>query len=641
MVFPSFSRRHPILILTAALAWPAGLSAQLAPADLSDAEIARQYEQRRETTLQKDLALIDRRDVTKKGGITEVANSFYSGTNLDWANARLAKIDTPPPKEGDNMFWMYPMATVMETGQEAMSAANLARIHQLWLTYFPFRGDTENHWLLYYSSLYLASEENPTWNWYNGKTSAENMAEAKSYIEDWVGITTAHGQGEFNSPNYIEEYTAPLAMLAGWSRDAKLRREARMMLDYFFYEYAVQQLSGEYGGAHSRVYPEAISEPGNSRAAELGWLLFGLGDYKFNGVAVILAMSGYTPPPILWRIAHDRSRAYTERELQRTRWRIRYAGPKAIPVEGRMTVPVYKYTYMDRDFVIGSCQGGLLQPIQPETWSLIWRTDHPFGHLNTFFALQPSSSAVEGNMYFASAYDTIVGLICRSKADYDSPDKLEGGSPYEQVFQNGPALVALYDIPEGARFPLVDTFFSRELTREPDPSGWIFCQGGPAYIGYRPFAPGEWKPMGWTGLLARGAGGFFSARFSDYSKGSQCLVSQALRNGYIVQVAPARAYLSFADFKAAVRALPLRFSLDPTPEATFTALDGSVLHVRYGEPPSVNDAPVDFAAWPLIESPFGHAAPGSHQLEIRYGSEHYLLDFNHTAIKDSFISDAP
>ena len=414
-----------------------------------------------------------------------------------------------------------------------------------------------------------------------------------------------------------------------------------MMLDYFFYEYAVQQLSGEYGGAHSRVYPQAVAEPANSRAAELGWLLFGLGDYKFNGVAVILAMSGYTPPAILWRIAHDRSQPYAERELQRTRWRIRYAGPKAIAVEGKMTVPVYKYTYMDPDFVIGSCQGGLLQPIQQETWSLIWREDKPFGHLNTFFALQPSSSAVEGNMYFASAYDTIVGLICRSKADYDSPDKLEGGSPYEQVFQNGPALIALYDIPEGARFPVIDTFFSRELTHQEDSSGWIFCQAGPAYVGYRPFAPGTWKPMGWTGLLDRGAGGFFSAQYADYSKGSQSLLSQALRNGYIVQVAPARAYKSFDEFKAAVRGLPLHFTLDPVPEVDFTALDGAVLHARYGDTPEIDRVPVDYADWPLIDSPYGRAAPGSHRLEIRYGSERYLLDFNDTVIKDSFITDAP
>ncbi len=337
MVISSLSPHRSFLLFIAALGLPAALWAQTAsgPAATSDAEIARQYEQRRETTLQKDLAQIDRHDVTKKGGITEVAASFYSRTNLDWANARLAKIDTPPPPDGDNMFWMFPMADVMETGHEAMSPANRARIRELWRTYFPFRGDTENHWLLYYSSLYLAAEMNPGWTWYNGKSSAENMAEARSYLEDWIGITTAHGQGEFESrPNYIEEYAAPLALLYGWAQDPKLRREARMMLDDIFYQYAVQQLSGEYGGAHSRIYPQAVVEPGNSRASEIGWLLFGLGEYKFNGIAVMLAMSGYTPPPILWRIAHDRSQPYAERELQRTRWRIRYAGPKAIPSRG-------------------------------------------------------------------------------------------------------------------------------------------------------------------------------------------------------------------------------------------------------------------------------------------------------------------
>ncbi len=147
--------------------------------------------------------------------------------------------------------------------------------------------------------------------------------------------------------------------------------------------------------------------------------------------------------------------------------------------------------------------------------------------------------------------------------------------------------------------------------------------------------------MGWTGLLDGGAGGFFSAQYNKYSVGNQCLVSEALRNGYIVQVAPARSYHSFEDFKAAVRALPLHFAVDPVPEATFTTLDGSVLHARYGDAPAVNRIAVDYANWPLFESPFGHAEPGSHTLELRYGAERYLLDFNHTVIKDSFISDAP
>lgn len=639
---PAFSRGL-LFVLTAALALPAGaLAAAASASPPSDAEIAREFLARRAQILDATVGATDPHDPAK-GGMLDIAVNFYRHTNLGWANARLEKIDAAEPT-GD-MFWMYPMVTVMEAGRGVMSPANAAQIRELWRTYFPYRGDTENHWLIYYSSLYLAAQAEPGAGrdaWYNGKSSAENMAEARSYIEDWMKITTAHGQGEFDSPNYMEEYTAPLALLAGWAQDPQFRQEARMMLDYIFYGYAVQQLNGAYGGAHSRVYPWQVVQPGHSPAAAIGWLLFGVGENQPNGTIQILAMSGYTPPPILWRVAHDRAQPYVERELKRTRWRMRHAGPDAIEVEGKSTVPVYKYTYMDPDFVIGSCQGGLLQPIQQETWSLVWRTEKPLGTLNTFFGLQPYSSPHEGTMYFAAQWDTVTNLIARSKADYDSPDKLIGGSPNEQVFQHGPALIALYDLPPGTRFPHITTFFSRDLARrDPDPSGWIFCQGGPAYFAYRPLAPGEWKPMGWTGLLKDGAGGWFSAGYDQYCKGNECLVSDAPKNGYVVQVAPARDYQSFDDFKAAVRALPLTFSLTPVPEVTFTALDGSTLRARYGGTPTVNGTPPDYARWPLFDSPFGQAVRGSERLEIRHGPERLLLDFKKTAITDRVLPSAP
>jgi len=65
-----------------------------------------------------------------------------------------------------------------------------------------------------------------------------------------------------------------------------------------------------------------------------------------------------------------------------------------------------------------------------------------------------------------------------------------------------------------------------------------------------------------------------------------------------------RDYDSFADFKTAVRALPLKFSTNGAPEATFTSLDGTVLHARYGDTPTVNNEPIDYDNWPLYDSPF-------------------------------------
>ena len=636
-----------LFLALATLSLPAGLFGQAFPDPISNAEILRQFEQRRETTFDRASGHAELKGVDTWVTVTA---DFYRRANLEWANAELLKNFSNKPSEDLNVFWMYSLATVMEAGHEGMTPANQAHIRELWRTCFPFRLDTENHWLLYYTSLCLAAEANPDAGpeaWYNGKSSAENIAEARSYIEDWMAITTSYGQGEFNSPNYLEEYTAPLALLAGWERDPRFRQEARMMLDYIFYDYAVEQLNGEYGGAHSRVYPSQVVQPGQTPAAAIGWLLFGLGEYQRNNNTVILAASGYTPPAILYRIAHDRRQPYVNRELKRTRWRVRHAGPKAFAIEGKMTMAVHNYTYMDPDFVIGSCQGGLLQPIQQQSWSLIWREDKTLGHENTFFGLQPYSSSFEASMYFPWAIpDTSVYEIAYAggvaKADYDSPDKLEGGSPYEQIFQHGPALIALYDMPPGNRFSMIDTFFSRDLAhRDEDKSGWIFCQGGPLYFGYRPFAPGEWKSMGWTGVLKSKNDSWFSNNFLSYGGNNHCLVSNSLKNGYIVQAAPARAYRSFDSFKAAVRALPVTIALEPAPEATFTTLDGTTMHVRYGGIPQENSVPVDYRNWPLFDNPYGNAAKESGKLEIRYGAERYRLNFKDATVEDFIKADTP
>lgn len=614
-------------------------TAETAPAATqTNAGITRGYLDRRAEVIDRAVDAVVAGDTTK-GGLVEVAACLATGRNVPAALARLAVINEPMPK--DNMFWAYPMAAVMTAGRENLDDASWARIQELWKIYWPSRGDTENHWAMSYTSRYLAAQMRPGAGpdqWFNGRSSAENMAEARDYLLHWMEITTSYGQGEYDSPNYIQEYIIPMSLLAGFAQDPELRQKARMMIDYIIYDYAIEQVEGFYGGAHSRVYPKQIVAPGLTNSSNLGWMLFGFGDRPPGNDPglVLLALSGYVPPPILERVARDRDQPYVERELKRTRWRLRHAGPHSFTIGDKRTVPVYKYSYVDRDFVLGSSQGGLLQPIQQQTWSLDWRTDKPTQEAaNTFFGVQPYSSPLEGTMYFGENWDVVTDLIARSKADYDSEDKLPSGSPYEQVFQHRTALIALYDMPEGNRFPHIITFFSRDLEHTvSDPSGWIFTQGGPVYIAYRPFAPGEWKPNDWTGLLKGGAGGWVAAGAEKWGEGHRCLVSGAPKNGYIVQVAPARDYASFDAFKSAVLALPVKFATEPVPEATFTALDGSVLHARYGDTPTVDGRPLDYADWPLFDSPFAHETRGSQKLEIRHGRERYLLDFKQTAIKD-------
>jgi len=499
------------------------------------------------------------------------------------------------------------------------------RMRAQWRTYTPYRGDTENHWVMYYASLYLITQLYPdesAEHWFNGRSSRENFEEAHAYLLHWIDLTTTRGQGEFDSPHYLCFFLAPLAMLYAFAEDPAMRRRAGMMLDYLIADFGVDTLNGLYAGAFSRIYPEPTLERWKNGSTTFAWLLFGTAPfqphgvnvllpragYRPHGVAAILAMSGYRPPEVVYRMATDRSRPYVQKALKRTRHRIRYSDVR--------NAPVYKYLYMSRDYAVGSIQGGLLQPIQQHTWEVLWAIDDPLEGFNVLFTVHPYSSGVELGMYFPEEPKLLTDAVVQAeKGTYDSPDKWTGASPYEQVVQHEDALVVLYDISPGTRFPHVSGFFSRTLAvREEDASGWIFARGGRAMIAFYPLAPYTWR---------------------DEPGGHGRLHSPYLKNGAVVQVAPASAYPSFAAFKEAVRALLLETETEPVARVRFTTLRGDTLGCAYGEPPTLNGTPVDYAGWKLFDGPFLYAEKDSKKLEMRHGALRRLLDFDTLTVYES------
>jgi len=540
------------------------------------------------------------------GGLNAIAANLYREQNLDWVKARL---DTLMQDPSGSMFWMYPMTLVNFVGRDVLPPDYQSRLRDLWRTYRPYRGDTENHWAMYYSSLYLMAQLRsglPGEAWFNGKSSAENRREAREYLLHWIDRTTRQGQGEFDSPHYMSYYVASMGLLYAFADDPKMRQQARMMLDYLLADFAAESLNGLYAGAFSRIYPEPLFERWRDNSTAYAWLLFGNAPFRSQRGAMILAMSGYEPPAVLHEIGTDRSEPYMHRERKRTRDRIRYSDVRS--------KRVYKYTYMREEYALGSIQGGLLQPIQQHTWELFWNPDDPKDGYHVLFAMHPYASSQELAMYFPEEPKRLVPAVVRSKETYTSPDKWTGASPYEEVVQVKDALVALYDIPEDlSRFPHISGYFSKALKqREVDDSGWIFARGGDALIAYYPLAEYEWQ--------------------REEGKGWR-LHSPHRHNGAVLQVAPAGQYPSFKAFKEAVRGLPLTTKTSPVPQVEFTSLRGDRIECTYGKHPVVNGSPVDYADWPLYGGPFMRAETESSRLLLRHGARRRLLNFDTTTIK--------
>ncbi|HRE83276.1 MAG TPA: hypothetical protein PLN52_19685 [Opitutaceae bacterium] len=536
--------------------------------------------------------------------------------DADLCSRRVIELMKEP---GTGPFWMFPVVAVAYLGQDQLSTEAKAAIRKAWSSQLQLRGDTENHWAMYYSSLYLMAELYPNEagsTWFSGKSSEENLAEARDYLIHWMNLATTVGQGEFNPTHYIGEYAIPMIFIATWSKDPAMRIRAHMMLDWIFADHAASTLDGVLRGANARTDDLSVTERWNALATFFSWILFGntptTASYGGWGIYFAVVAKNYEVPEVIYRIAVDRDKDFTQEDLKRSRRRWRYSDVEIFPV--------YKTNYIRRDYAVGSYQGDISDPIQAHVWDVTWSVPDPRGVHNTMFSLHPISSPEDLQMYFAETPDWMqLGVTREMKPSYDSPDKMLGSSRFERVFQNQDTVIALYDIPAGTRFEHVNGFFSKDLQDlTEDASGWIFARGGNTYLAYRPLAPYTWeKTWSWA-----------------KDKGDKRLYSPHRKNGTIVQAASASEFASFADFQAAIRALPLTVKLEPTPSVTFKSLRGKTLRFTYGQSPSVDGKTVDYSKWKLFQGPYLNSEKGSRKLTITHGALERTLDFNTLSIRD-------
>lgn len=551
-------------------------------------------------------------------GLADIAAKLALRQDADVCSARLVELMKTP--SGD-MFWMFPVTCISYLGRDQLTPAAKAAIREAWRTYFPLRGDTENHWVMYYTSLYLMAQlwpDEPGDRWFNGKSSAEITEEARGFLLHWIELTTTIGQGEYDCTHYIGEYTIPMLFLATWAKDPAMRQRGRMMLDYVLADFAVETLNGIYIGSHARTDDRQVLEKWNGLSSFFGWLFVGNcpppAGYGGWGNYFAVVAENYELPEVIYRIAVDRPEAYAHFERKRTRHRWRNSDVR--------NAPVYKTTYVTRDYAIGSDQGGLLQPIQQHSWDLTWAVPDPRGVHNTIFSVQPYYGTFELMMYFTEMPDYMPAAVTfQGKPTYIAEDKLLGGSPYEQIFQQDDTIISLSDIPADAPFKQVNGFFSKDLARiEEDASGWIFAQGGKAYLAYRPLAHYEWRPI---------------------AAGGKRLLSPHAKNGTILQAAAEREFASWEEFKQAVRRLPLTVELTPTPRVAFTTLRGRRVECAYGAAPRVDGRTIEHAKeWKLFAGPYLNADVGSGQLTITHGRLQRVLNFHSVSITDSVLPPA-
>ncbi len=564
-------------------------------------------------------------DTSRAGGFYAIAVRYARGKGVAVADSMLIAAMKEP--RGD-MFWMFPVIGAYMHGKDKMSPAARAAVRNAWKTYMPYRGDTENHWAMYYSSLYIAAEEwagLPGSEWFNGRSSDENLQEAREYLIHWITITTTIGQGEFDSPDYFPEYAIAMTLLSDFAKDPQMKQRGKMMLDYLLADFAAEHLDGQYLGGFSRIYQPAVFKPLLSGASAFAYLYFGTGEPTTSGWVVLPALGTYRLPDILYRIATDRSRPYIERERKRVRNVIRFGTEK--------NPPVYKYTYVTAEYGIGSLQGGLLQPIQQHTWGVRYIYGRPY---TTIFGLHPYWSSFELGMFFPEEIKPLIADVVASKSTYNNPDKWTGGSPFERTFQDRNTLLVLYDIAPGTTTEHIDGFFPRNLEeRIVDPSGWILCKAGDTYVGWYPLREYEWIEEHDTPGQEKTALGWPKDLPRSQETGNWRLRSYKLQNGYVIEVRSKAEIGSFERFRKEVAAHRPVASMKPGAVAVdYTTIDGRRMKFAFPDTRILNGKKIDLTKTKLFESPFLNAEVGSERLTMTYKGARRVLDFKTLTITE-------
>jgi len=387
-----------------------------------------------------------------------VAAKIHLGTDTA---AAYRQLDTLLSRAYGDMFWMYGCAGLYYATGDRLRPDYKVKIREAWKHRTPYRGDTENHFLMYYGSLLLMSQawpDLPDTDWFMGKSSQEIYAESKEYLDHWIDETVRYGQEEWDSPRYGYYYITPLALLAEYTKDARLKHRFEMMLEYELASYAADYLNGSYCGAHSRVGDDAAIDPRKAEITAYGKYFFEDSVSHLLPDVAFAAMTNFTCPKIIRQIATDRSEAYEQFSLKRGRQMLRDMDQWSASDsshDSTFHAPVYKYDYMTKDYCLGSMQGGIVQPIQQQSWSLVFHSDKSH---NIITGLNPYVSATELGMFFPEYPSFMLERITGTKASYTSEDKWDGGSPYERVYQDKNVLVALYDLPDSMKYREMDLF---------------------------------------------------------------------------------------------------------------------------------------------------------------------------------------
>ena len=524
----------------------------------------------------------------------------------------------PGEKMSGGPFHILPAALLLRRWEGQLPDAAVAAIKEFMTRGIHERGNTENHWLMYYTGNLLAAEfweDEPVW--WNGFSPHAVQAEAKRWILGMIERTAVNGHHEYDSPGYHVEHTIPYIGLADHARDPELRDQAAKMLSLLVADMALEYFSGAWAGGHSR---EGYRQNTWTRSGPIQGLQYAyFGGLEFdpdrhcNGYIAPALTAGYRPPALFADMAWDRDTPHVVRKTKAPRTIYRHVARDAEPVR--------KYTYMSRSFALGSTQVGLpgapAGPIDLVSWDLTWNGPD---HQAKIVCNHPYRSSGRFSAFLSDLPQRIGRGVGTGKPYLQFPDRLFGASPYERMMQHEGTVILLYRIPADDDAPYVNLYLPKGTIWN-EREGWILGDSGDFHVGLRPIGPYSWHQI----REANDAN--IMVTHGDLIDG-YLLRIDSRTPGLILDAVEATDTDGFSTFCARRTRAPLDLNGWPRDRrVAVETIQGQKLEMVYDGPHRVDGETIDYESYPLYDAPGVEAPLGSGQMTFRHGSEELELDF--------------
>ena len=480
------------------------------------------------------------------------------------------------------------------------------------------RGNTENHWMMFYAGSLLAAEwlaEEPVM--WNGQSPVAIRDEATRWIMGTIERTARLGHHEYDSTGYHVEHFAPLVGVYEHTQNLELKSQVEKVLSLLVADMALEYFYGAWAGGHSR---EGYRENTGMRIGPvrgLHYLYFG-GEFDplqdVQGFAIPVAVAGYRPPALFAEIALDRSQPHVVKKTKAPRNIYRHTD--------RDPKPVRKYTFMSRSFALGSTQVGLpgppAGPIDLVSWDLSWDgpkheakivCNHPYRDPGRF-------SAFLGSLPLSARRD-----VGDPKPYLQRPDRLFGASPFEQMMQHEGTIIVLYRIPEDDEAPFVNLYLPKSIHWVAQ-DGWLFGDVGDFYVSLRPLAAYNWE------RICESRNDATMVSDGDLIDG-WLLRMEDVNAGLVLEAVEADDVDDFASYcnNRANKDVDLANWLENA-QVVVETFDGKTLDMTYDGAHCVDGEVIDYDAWPLYASPSAEANVNTGKMRFFYGDQVLNLDFD-------------